>query len=466
MTHEFIDHQSHTIQKAVGRERSGIVVALDDLGHIFKQSDALIKEYRIDASSHDGPFGGIFGRDSVITADEKVASYELCPNGQLDQVIPPITALHRFVATKDFPSAGIQKGDLIHEYRTVEEGYPPEWFAPGGIGLNYDELDGSDRLIIFDYKLIQHRPTLHSKLVESIELMVERGIRNAREYQGAGYVRASDEPDRLFPGITDKRWRDGYATTVSDDLSFPPHPIRPVEEQALRWSSLQYGADLIGRRNRRLASQARKTASYVQQQFFNNFVYRDAKGGFIADAVDAYNRKIHAITTDQILVLLHGYRGRTILDDPDLQYAVIQRSFDELFSQGGFKTVSENGPVHPKNKYQGPKSRWPHISAMAVQAIDAEIKRTKNPRTREVLLRKALQLGEAMLDPLVYFDSPVEGVQVTDEGEYTLEYDTTPRGKSLKYAKVQAWSGTGGEFVTQYLKSHGKTHITVTRPMI
>jgi len=87
MTHEFIDHQSHTIQKAVGRERSGIVVALDDLGHIFKQSDALIKEYRIDASSHDGPFGGIFGRDSVITADEKVASYELCPNGQLDQVI-------------------------------------------------------------------------------------------------------------------------------------------------------------------------------------------------------------------------------------------------------------------------------------------------------------------------------------------------------------------------------------------
>jgi len=116
MTHEFIDHQSHTIQKAVGRERSGIVVALDDLGHIFKQSDALIKEYRIDASSHDGPFGGIFGRDSVITADEKVASYELCPNGQLDQVIPPITALHRFVATKDFPSAGIEqlkKGILL-----------------------------------------------------------------------------------------------------------------------------------------------------------------------------------------------------------------------------------------------------------------------------------------------------------------------------------------------------------------
>ncbi len=466
MTHEVIGHQSHTIQEAVGRERSEIVVSLDDLDPIFKLSDALLEGDRIYASTPDGPFGrGLFGRDSTITAAIKAASYRLCPNGQLDQIIPPITALHRFIALKDLPSAGIRRGDLIHENRTVAEGFPPDWFAPGGIGFNYDELDGPDRLIILDYELIQMRPALYSQYVESIELMVERGIRNAREYQGAGYVRASEEPDRLFPGITDKRWRDGYATTVSDDLSFPPHPIRPVEEQALRWSALQNGADLIEGRNPKLASQARETARFVQQQFINNFVYDDAKGVFIADAVDAYNRRIHAITTDQILVLLHEYDKRTILDDPVLQQAVIRRSFDELFSQGGFKTVSENGPVHPGNKYQGPKSRWPHASAMAVQAIDAERKRTKDLTLREELLQKALQLGEAMLDPLVYFGTPVEAVHVTDEGEYTLEYDTSsPDGKSLQYARIQAWSGAGGEFVAHYLKSHGKTHITVTNP--
>lgn len=453
--------------REVCREETKTVVSLDNLGRIFKLSDALIKEDHIYASSHDGSFGGVFGRDSVITADEKLASYELCPLGQLDQVIPPITSLHRFIATTDLPIAGIRRGDLIHETRTFAEGYPRDWFAiGGGIGFNYDELDGSDRLINLDYKLIKRRPELYSQYVGYIELMVERGIKNAREYEGAGYVRASDEPERLFPGITDKRWRDGYATTVSDDLSFPPHPIRPVEEQALRWSALQHGADLIERRSPWLALQARETAGYVQQQFLKNFIYQDAKGLFIADAVDAYGRRLHAITTDQILVLLHGYNARTILDDPALQQAVIQRSFDELFSQGGFKTVSENGPVHPENKYQGPKSRWPHASAMAVQAIDAEIKRTADQTIRSDLLQKALQLGEAMLDPLASFGTPVEAVHVTDKGEYTLKYDTTPDGESLQYARIQAWSGAGGEFVTYYLKSHGKTHITVANLIV
>lgn len=467
---EFIgQYQPPTVYKrgaVVGRERpDDTLVSLADLSGIFDQSDLLIEEDRINASSCDGSFKGVFGRDSVITAALKVASYELRPNGQLDKVIPPITALHRFIATNDFPPAGIHKGDLVHETRTLAEGYPADWFAIGeGVGYNYDGLDGPDRLINLDYRLIKHRPELYPHYVGYIELMLERGIRNSIEYEGAGYVRAADEPERLFPGITDKRWRDGYATTVSDDLSFPAHPIRPVEEQALRWSALLHGADIVEGRSPQLASQARKTAQYVQQQFLKNFVYQDdAKGIFIADAVDASGNKLHAITTDQILVLLHGYHGQTILDDQDLQHAVIQRSFEELFSRGGFKTVSENGPVHPKNKYQGPKSRWPHVCAMAVQAIDAEIQRTQDPRIRAKLHHQALQLGVAMLDPLVYFGSPVEGVHVTDEGKYTLEYDRTPEGKSLKYAKVQAWAGAGGEFVTHYLKNHGITHISVTK---
>lgn len=472
MNHEFIGQYQHpTIYghgAVVDKESPDeILVSLDNLSGIFDQADLLIEEDRINASSCDGPFKGIFGRDSVITAALKVASYELHPNGQLDKVIPPITALHQHVASADFLPAGIHKGDLVHETRTRAEGYPADWFTVGdGIGYNYDGLDGPDRLINLDYRLIQHRQALYPHYVRSIELMVERGIRNAREYEGAGYVRAADEPERLFPGITDKRWRDGYATTVSDDLSFPVHPIRPVEEQALRWSALLHGADIVEGRNPQLASQARETAQYVQQQFLKNFVYQDAKGIFIADAVDAYGNKLHAITTDQILVLLHGYQGRTILDDQDLRYAVIQRSFEELFSrQGGFKTVSKNGPVHPENKYQGPSSRWPHVCAMAVQAIDAEVQRTQDLRIRAELLHQALQLGVAMLDPLVYFGSPVEGVHVTDEGRYTLKYDRTPEGKSLEYAKVQAWAGAGGEFVTHYLKSHGVTHIHVTTPL-
>lgn len=465
MLHEFIGHYQTPAQYkrglGVDTEKLGkALVSLDSLSGIFYQSNLLIREDQILASS-GGPFDCIFGRDSVVTAESKVASYELYPNEQLDTIIPPITALHRFIARYNLPSASIREGDLIHETRTLSGGYNPKWFKDeNGVGLNYDELDGPDRLINLDYKLIMKRPKLYTQYVDSIELMVERGIRNALEYEGAGYVGAQYDKERIFPGITDMRWRDGFASTVSDDLIFPPHPIRPVEEQALRWSALLHGADLIENRNPRLAQRARKTAQYVRQQFLNNFVYQDAKGIFVADAVDANGKRLHAITTDQIFVLLHDYHGQTILDDPEIEIAVVRRSFDELFSRGGFKTVSENGPVHPENKYQGPKSRWPHASAMAVRATENQIGRTSDPWIREELQQKALQLGEAMLDPLVYFGSPVEGVHVTGDGGYTLVYDV---GK--KYAEIQAWAGAGGEYVANYLRSRGITHIQVTKPL-
>lgn len=465
----FFLQEPKPIQSA-GRETAGTFqIPLTDLDPIFDKSNQLITPNRIIASSALGPYARIFGRDTIITSAKKVESYRHAPNGQVDMITPAIIALHRLVAPEDVPIAGIHKGDLVHETGAVSDGFPDNWFTlgEGRIGFNYDSLDAADRAINLDYDLISLRPELHAQLASSIALMVERGIKNAREYEGAAYVRASDQKDRLYPGITDHRWRDGYASTVKDDLSFPPHPLRPVEEQALRWSALLKGADLIEGRNPHLAKEARAAAMYVQKQFLSNFFYQDTKGLFIADAVDATGEQLHALTIDPILTLQHEYQGATIIGDPAVEQTIIQRSFDELYDRkGGFKTVSENGPVHPLNKYQGPKSRWPHASAMAVKAIANVAERTADPCIRAELCEKIIQLGEATLDPLVYFGSPVEAVHVTENGEYTLEYDITPEGKRLKYAEVQAWAGAGGEFIVHKLRSLGKNHITLaTTPM-
>lgn len=463
MSHELIGQDPSVFCERKQNQTKKTTVPLESLYKICQQTDPLITRDRIYASSRDGPFGGIFGRDCVITAEANIASYKLSPNGQFEKIIPPITALHRLIAPYDLPLAGINQGDLIHETRTRTEGYPNSWFVVGDErGFNYDSLDGPDRLINLDYKLISKKPELYPLYIDYIELMTKRGIKNSLEYEGAGYVGAMYETNRVFPGITDKRWRDGYATTIRNDLSIPPHPIRPVEEQALRWSALQYASELLAARNPELAAKAKETAAYVQNKFLANFTYHDAKGFFIADAVDATGQKIQAITTDQILVLLHDYHGETILGDFDLEQKIIQRSFTELFSQGGFKTVSDKSPFHPRNKYQGPNSRWPHACAMAVQAIDKEAGKTKDAKIQRELTKMALQLAEATLDPFFYFGSPIEASTVTPDGQYTLEYDKTPKGDVLRYARVQAWSGANGEFLIHYLLNNDKKEIKAT----
>lgn len=296
-----------------------------------------------------------------------------------------------------------------------------------------------------------------------MELMTEWSIRNVGEFGGAAYVGAKFDLKREFPGLTNHRWRDSGFSTINPDGSIPKHPIYPVEEQALRWSALLCGADMLAQTNPVLSKRAREVAAAHKKQFNNTFVYTDEEGPFLADAFDGRGQMLKTITCDPILTLLPSHGKESIIDNPDLSRAIIERSFTELFDRGGLRPVSNKSAVHPNNLYQGPNSRWPHASSMGVLAIDTEAQRVRktHPSLAREYIERALMLGKSTLEPVAYFGSPLETFQVGGDGRFYPYEEVDGDGNVHRGASVQAFSGAGCEYDARYVESHGVSEITV-----
>lgn len=438
------------------------MVPLAELGTITDQVHEMIKENEIHASA-GGQFPRPFGRDSYITAFGLLEAYKWFPEDEDQQRLPKllnaIKGMYRFLASRDFPAAGVEKGKQAHEVGTIDQKYPKEFYINEyGMGENYDSLEATDWGILTADRLLKLDPSIEAEILDRVKEMTEWTIRNTEEHAGPGYIGASYDPRRYYPGLHDQGWRDGEATTMKNDGTTPTHPIYRVFEGALRWSALSHAAQMLAEKNPKLSTQAKDTAAYVKSWFNENFLYEDAEGVYLAESLDAYHNKITPITIDSLLALLPSFEGEKIIDDPYIRRDIIRRAQKELFDpRGGLYTVSKGSFVHPKNTYQNHEAIWPHASAMAVIALENEARTVEldDPELSQEHRENALKTGKAAAAGLLYWQSTLETFQIKGN---QLVYYFHDGGTQCKQ---QAWTGGTMEYVYRSLKAQGVTEIPV-----
>jgi hypothetical protein len=435
-------------------------VLLSQVYPIVDLIDELIQDIGTFASSKKDVFGRLFGRDAAITAGFEVATHPLRPNPRLGRVINSIEGMCQYTAKRDVREAGIRKGSMIHEAGTPDEGYPAIWYVDeGGMGRNHDTLDGNGRYLNLIANIATVDRDRAQRLLPYVEPLTEWSIDTIKQFGGAAYVGAEYEGEsgRIYPGITNKRWKDCGKSTQGI------HPIYPVEEQGLYVAALQHAADMLATSNPALSREARGTAKELQRWFLDKFVMEDARGVALADALDGNQHQIKVVGVDEMLALAPSYNGRRIVDDPALREAIYDRAFNELFTRGGLRTVSPLTPV--PSIYQGHMSLWPHAQGLALMALHQDAVESKKSKDRSLYRRneeRVIYLGSAMLDPIITYGSPIETVQLQPDGSFDLYRVRESNGKEQTSALIQAWTGAAGKYAATLLeKAYGVNEVSI-----
>lgn len=443
-----------------------VTLPIVNIYNIARRVDPNITHEGIFASSPEGPYGRPFGRDSAIVALFALAMHRMEPNvDRTSRTVSAIRSMGSHIALRDVTEAGIQRGKMAHEIGRLEEGFPADWYRDeSGVGRNHDSLDATSRHVSVIKEILDLDPDQAPELLPLVELMAEWEIRNTIEFGGAAFVPAELDENRTYPGLYQQRWRDCRYSTVGEDGDILKPPVYPLEEQSLRWASLSAAADMLADHNPELAQEAKVTAAYMKQMFMDRFVYEDENGVGLADALDGEGNQSRAVTIDQLLALLPSHNGESIIDDPKMREEIIDRAFRELFTPAGLRTISPQSKVHPDSIYHGPKSIWPHAQGLAVMALHQEAMRNKG--VDNVLYEKdrarVLQLAQAMFGPLVHFNSPIESIQIKDDGSIELYSETDGEGNTRTCPVEQTWAGMAGGYVGTLLeKEYGMKEVTI-----
>lgn len=425
------------------------------------------------ASGKDGVFARPFGRDTMISAHALLKAYELNPEIPIEKIFPAVAFILINTPEKDVPEAGIYRGKPPHEMGTKDQGFPEKFGLMDeatGFGICCDSLDAPDRTLLTIFELEEKFPGKLQKALDNlakktdkpsnhinhyIEIITQWAVENTNEFEGSAFIGAAYDPrrdNRNHRGLNKQLWRDSEFSMTKADGSKLTHPLYPAEEQALRWSSLKKAAEKLKKINPDLAEKALKAADLTKQKFNEKFPYQDSEGKYIASAVDKTGYKVKDVTCDEITLLSHRCGQEYFIQDPDLRKNIITRSYRKLFdSLGGFRTIDRLN--HPGNIYHGPDSIWPHRQADIVFALDEEVKKVKDPLSRNQYEQMAKNIAEAALKPIAYYDNPVELVIIKNNSydlfrTYCQEFD-----RYQESSRVQAFSGFSALYLTEYLKN-------------
>lgn len=456
-------------------ELFAVRVPLDSLLPIPHQIDFLMTSEGILASGNADIFNRVFVRDGAKVADDKLAIRKLFPEYDVSPAINALLALLKYQAKVNNPTIGKYKGSFGHEHGS--NGYPAGWpVNENGVGENYDSADGTHLALIGLHKALAFDQNLLAKILPEVIGALEWSMANCARFNGwPAYIGAEFDPERRTddkenppPGLRNHRWTDSGDSLVHEDGSQVPHPITGVEVVGLTWAAHLRWADTLHRIAPQVAKRLRQSAQELKTRFNTAFPYTDSDGAFIADAIDGNGKQVCAITCNPAILLAAEYNGQTIIEDDNLTLSVIRRMVKDLYDpRGGLRTISPRSTSHPDSIYHGPYSLWPHVQSDAVQGFDAFAKRVakSDPAVAQEVHTMALAVAEASLRPGAYFGSPVETIQIPDNGGIELYVEYNDNGTIKRTScMVQAFAGAAMEYNIAYLQHNGIQEVTIFRP--
>ncbi|HUD44647.1 MAG TPA: amylo-alpha-1,6-glucosidase [Patescibacteria group bacterium] len=396
----------------------------------------------INASGKNEVYGCIFGRDSFITILKILHAIERQPDEQLLAICKRSLLKHVELQGKESNiESGEQPGKFIHEYRVANYerltvNLPVPWYVyPDNKLRNYDSIDATPLALIAIYKYWQ--VSGDNEFVLSVLPSVESGLNWLITYgdMDKDILLEYELPKaRSHGGLSVQSWTDSYESLTNIFGKLPPYPIAPVEVQGIAWLALTIWADFymnnsMGINNVIFGQKLHFQAQKLKERFNDLYLLKNKGLWFAAQALNGRKEKISTITANPLICLWaafsHDGKKECIIDEKYLGQ-LVERAFlpDMFVPNAGIRTMSEESPTFSASEssyHNG--SFWPMLNGLIIEGL-------QNFGFEE----KATKLHQAMLEPLLYFQMPIE-LYIEQNGNY-LPF----KNNDQTSCSIQAWS--------------------------
>lgn len=411
----------------------------------YKSLVGLASEDGIHASGKDEVFGCIFGRDSAITILQILSAHKKKPLMDLLAICKRTLLTLVALQGKEFNiESGEEPGKFIHEFR--KDRYQrlinrtrPWYVYPDGKLRNYDSIDATPLTLIALYRYWQIAGD--NKFLLNILPAVEAGLNWIITFGDKNkdlFIEYEFPPTRKYGGLLVQSWTDSKESLLTKEGKMPQYPIAAVEVQAVAWLALRLWSDFYLDHYPTFGKKLQAQAKAMKKKFNDAFILKDKGLYFGAQAVDGAKRQIETITGNPLLCLWAMYQQEgemeSIVQDKYIA-DFVHRAFqnDMFIDDAGIRTMSETSPTfNPNQDSYHNGSFWPMLNGLIVEGLQ-----------NFQFCKEATALRNATLQPLAYFNAPIE-LYIKKDNTY-LEYRSASGQVSCR---TQAWSAAALLYLT------------------
>lgn len=402
--------------------------------HIYQSLLGLATEEGINASGKDEIYGCTFGRDSALTILKIIRVNQRSSLPQLMQVAKK--ALLNMCSLQGQTiniESGEEPGKFIHEFRKEKHEHltrlsrMPWYLYPDGFMRNYDSLDATPLVLIAFYKY--WRATGDDEFLISVLPGVEMGLNwiiTFGDKDKDGLLDYTFHNERKYGGLSVQSWTDSQESLRQADGLFPKYPISPVEVQGYAWLALRLWAGYYADKSPAFASKLYRQAELIKKMFNQLFIFKESGYYFAGQAIDGNKQLIKTVTGNPLISLWAADESGCIVEEKFIEGMVNRVFMPDLFDpHAGIRTMSTRFLTYnPEADSYHNGSFWPVLNGLIHEGLE-----------NFGFYREAKLLKKASLEPLYYFNSPIELYMRNDSGFF--EYKSS-RGQTG--CRVQAWS--------------------------
>lgn len=385
---------------------------------------SLESEQGILASGRSEAYGCIFGRDSLLTSLDLLATYKKTKDEYfLALVEKSLRTLSNLQGRFTNVNSGEEPGKIIHEYRATDHAHltslaeNPWYIYPEGVMKNYDTVDATPLFLIAvaefaQAELLKKSPGGVKDFFSGVRPEFQPAVRAALEWikKFDGFVTYEFHKGRTNGGLKVQSWMDSTESLFDETGAFPRYPIAPVEVQAYTWKALKmWGED--------------EAAEKLKEAFNKHFVLKSGRTVSLAYALDGDLTQLTAARSSMGHVLWAAYKNECILDSQYIDALRNRLLARDLFvPKAGIRTLSNKSDYFDPQSYHN-GSIWPHDTAILAKGLE-----------NFGYVDDARRVREALLNAYTHFGTPVE-LYTYSRG---LKAYKTADGHQA--CQVQAWS--------------------------
>lgn len=315
----------------------------------------------------------LFGRDSIW------AARMLLPLGT-GLAAGTLRALARRQGTGHDPRTEEQPGKIPHELRNSTTAHSGGLVLPP---LYYGTIDAT---LLFVVLLAEAwRWGMPADEVAALVPHAERALNWLRDHadsDGDGFVEYARHNST---GLANQGWKDSTDAVQSALGELARPPIALAEVQGYAFQAAVDGADLLDAFGYEGADFWRAWARRLAERFRAAFWVEDARGAYVAIALDAAKRPVDAVSSNPGHLL-----GTGLLDAAECALVADRLADDDMDSGWGLRTMSARSRgFNPLGYHTG--SVWAHDTAIAVDGLA----RSGHPRAAASLLDGLLEAASA-----------------------------------------------------------------------
>lgn len=292
----------------------------------------------------------LFGRDSLWAA-RMLAPFDA------DLVLSTLRVLARRQGVVDDPATEEQPGKILHEVRTGELDLGAQVLPP----VYYGSVDATPLFVcaLADAYAWGADPDGVRALAPAARRCLEWVLAQSA---GSGWLRYVDSTGR---GLSNQGWKDSHDSVQFADGVLADAPIALSEVQAYAHEAAVRGADLLAELGEQPVTGLQEWAEQLRVRFDQRFWVEGAAGGHAAIALDAQDRRVDSLTSNQ------GHLLGTGLLSEARAARVAELMVDARLDSGfGLRTLDTESPRFSRLSYHG-GAVWPHDTAIAARGLAA-----------------------------------------------------------------------------------------------